>query len=110
LVLAKHQLLLAEIVLEETERALTKKLRFPDSVVALDLAILRRNPVHPTTPAPRDFPLSDPDDARILATALEVGAEVLVTGDRGILNARDRIEGILVTDPRGFWELVRGKR
>jgi predicted nucleic acid-binding protein len=101
--------MLAEIVLEETARALKNKLRFPDSVVALDLAVLRRHPVHPTALPPEESPLSKPDDAQILASALAVGAEVLVTGDRDILDVRDRIHGIVVKNPREFWEMVRGR-
>ena len=107
--MGEHELILAEIVIEETERALREKLRFSDAVIALNVAILRRLPVHPTAEAPEETPLFDPDDARILVSALATGAAVLVTGDRDILDVRDRIEGILIQTPREFWEATRGK-
>lgn len=110
LVMAEHELVIGEIVLEEVERALTKKLRVSPEVVAGDLALLRDRHVHPTARAPKDSPVRDPDDARVLATALAAGAEVLVTGDRHFLDVRDKIRGITVTDPRGFWEMHRGNR
>lgn len=109
-VLAEHELVIGEIVLREVERGLTRKLRVADEVAAVDLALLRGRPVQPTARPPKGSPVRDADDARILATALAAGADVLVTGDRHFLDVRDRIQGITVTDPRGFWELHRGKR
>jgi len=110
LVLVEHELVIGEIVLEEVERALTNKLRVSREVVAGDLALLRDRRVHPTARAPKESPIRDPDDARILATALAAGADLLVTGDHHFLDVRDRIEGITVTHPRGFWEMHRGNR
>jgi putative PIN family toxin of toxin-antitoxin system len=110
LVLAEHELVVGEIVLEEVERSLTKKMRVAREVAAGDMALLRDRHVQPTARAPKESPIRDPDDARILATALAAGADVLVTGDRHFLDVRDRIQGITVTDPRGFWEMHRGTR
>jgi len=110
LVLVEHELVIGEIVLEEVERALTRKLRVAREIVAGELALLRDRQVQPTARAPKGSPVRDPDDARILATALAAGADLLVTGDRHFLDVRDRIQGITVTDPRGFWEMHRGTR
>jgi putative PIN family toxin of toxin-antitoxin system len=110
LTLVEHELVTAEMVLEEVERTLRVKFRMPSDLVAADLALLRRHPVHLTARAPKSSPIPDEDDARILATALAAGAEVLVTGDRDFLDVRDRIQGSVVTDPRGFWEMHRRGR
>jgi putative PIN family toxin of toxin-antitoxin system len=110
LVLAEHELVVGEIVLEEVERSLTKKMRVAREVAAGDMALLRDRHVQPTARAPKESPIRDPDDAQILATALAAGADLLVTGDRHFLDVRDRIQGITVTDPRGFWEMHRGTR
>jgi predicted nucleic acid-binding protein len=107
LVLAEHELVTGEIVLEEVERILTKKMHMPREFVAGALTRLRDRDVEPTARPSKESPLRDSDDARILATALAAGAEVLVTGDRHFLDVRDRIQGIDVTDPRGFWEMHR---
>ena len=103
MVLAEHELMTGEIVLEEVERTITKKMHMPREFVAAALARLRDAHVQSAARPPRDSPVRDPDDARILATALAAGAEVLVTGDRHFLDVHDRIQGIVVTDPRGFW-------
>jgi predicted nucleic acid-binding protein len=108
LILDEHELVLGEIVLAEVERGLRKKLRLPEDIVAQDLAVLRRYPVHPTASPRQGSPISDPDDARVLATALAAGAEVLVTGDAELLDVREQVEGITVINPRGFWEMHRG--
>jgi predicted nucleic acid-binding protein len=107
LVLAEHEIMTGEIVLEEVERTITKKMHMPHGFVAAALARLRDGHVQPTARPPKESPVRDPDDARILATALAAGADVLVTGDHHFLDVRDRIQGIVVTDPRGFWEMHR---
>ena len=109
LALVEHELVIGQIVLEEVERTLTRKLRVPRELVVAALAPLRDRHVQPTARAPKGSPIRDPDDARILATALAAGADLLVTGDCHFLDVRDRIQGITVTDPRGFWEMHRGK-
>jgi len=48
----------------------------------------------------------DADDARILAEAVAGGADVVVTGDRDLLDLADRSPLRIVT-PRVFWELLR---
>ena len=110
LVLAEHELVIGEIVLEGVERALIAKFHMPREFVAGALARLRDRHVQPAARPPKESPIRDPDDARVLATALAAGADVLVTGDRHFLDVGDRIQGITVTDPRGFWEMHRGTR
>lgn len=102
--------MIGEIVLEEVERVLTRKLRVTREIVTGGLALLRDRPFQPTARAPKGSPIRDPDDARILAAALAWRADVLVIGDRHFLAVRDRIQRITVTDPRGFWEMHRGSR
>jgi predicted nucleic acid-binding protein len=47
----------------------------------------------------------DPDDAAVLSDALNASAEVLVTGDRDLLDLEE-IPGVRILNPRGFWSLV----
>jgi predicted nucleic acid-binding protein len=47
----------------------------------------------------------DPDDAVILAEALSAQPDLLVTGDRDLLDL-PRLAGIEIATPRGFWELM----
>ena len=108
LVLSEHELVTSRTVLEEVERVLSKKFAVPPELVAEALELLERHTVAAEAPAPEASPVSDETDARILAAAIAAESEILVTGDRDLLDVRDRIEGIAVTNPRGFWEMIRG--
>lgn len=110
LVLTEHELLTGEVVLEEVERVLTLKFQVPASEVAEILSFLRECPVEPRPAAPAAVAISDPDDAWVLASALDAGAEVLVTGDLALLGLNSAIAELEIMNPRGFWELHRGPR
>ncbi|HET8655122.1 MAG TPA: putative toxin-antitoxin system toxin component, PIN family [Longimicrobiaceae bacterium] len=107
-VLAEHELITAEVVLEELERILTSKIRLPQDVVAEILISLREHPVEPRPESSAAFPVRDPDDAWVLASALAAGAEVLVSGDPDLLEVAEEIPGIRITSPRGLWSMLRG--
>jgi predicted nucleic acid-binding protein len=71
-------------------------------------AFLRASAAFPDTAAvPPPVAVRDPDDAMILSEALVLRADVLVTGDKDLLEAGE-VPGISVLDPRGFWWRVRG--
>jgi hypothetical protein len=72
-------------------------------------AFLRASAVFPDTAAgPPPVAVRDPDDAVILSEALVLRADVLVTGDKDLLEAGE-VPGISILDPRSFWQLVRGE-
>ncbi len=108
LVLTEHELLCAEVVLEEVERVLAHIFRMPAGTVAEIVSFLRLHPVEPRPAAPAPVPAADPDDAWILASA--AGAEILVTGDANLLRLDPEAAGLRILNPRGFWELHRGSR
>jgi uncharacterized protein len=108
LTLAEHELILAEVVLEELERVLTTKLRVPPAVSGEILESLREHPVQPRPDSTGGLSVRDPDDAWVLASALAAGAEVLITGDPDLLEAAGQTRDIRITNPRGFWDMVRG--
>jgi len=109
-VLAEHQLQLSGTVIEEFTRTLIEKIRVPEPVVRDVAAFLRASAsLADTPPEPAPVAVRDPDDAVILSEALSIGADVLVTGDKDLLEAGE-VPGIRVLDPRGFWELVRRQR
>jgi len=107
-VLAGHELVLSSTVLDELTRTLIDKIRVPEPTVREVVAFLRGSASLADTPS-NSLPVAvrDPDDAVILGEALASGADVLVTGDKDLLEA-GQVPGIRILDPRGFWELVRG--
>src|SRR5690606_11760648 len=81
LVLSEHDLVTAEVVLQEVERMLRRKFAMPAAEVEEIVSFLREYPVEPRPDAPASVPVSDPDDAWVLASALAAGADVLITSD-----------------------------
>lgn len=102
-VLAQHQLVTGEVVLRELRRALTRRIKLPSQTVDEILTLLREQEVVGRPAKPADVNLRDPDDAWVVASAVAGHAEVLVTGDRDLLDAADELP-VRVLDPRAFWE------
>lgn len=105
-VLAEHQLLVGETVLEELERTLAGKLLMPAPRVAEVVGFVREHSdvVAPVEPA--RWPRVDPDDRWIVAAALVGEADVVVTGDKDLLGA-GAPAALRIETPRGFWEMLR---
>ena len=106
-VLAEHQLVLGERVLVELGRVLREKMRMPEDSVVEAEAFLRQEAAVISKGAVVDVSIRDPDDVEVLAQALEGLADVLVTGDRDLLDVADRLP-VEVLSPRGFWEKLHG--
>ena len=110
-VLAEHELLVSDVVLEELVRILVGKIGVPKET-AEDIAVFLRSSASMAGKAPTLPPrvgLRDPDDEAILGAARTMGADVLVTGDKDLLEAPP-VPGLRIVDPRGFWQLVRKPR
>jgi uncharacterized protein len=107
LILTEHELLTAEIVLEEVERVLAQKFGMPGHEVERVLAFLREYHVEPRPEMPSSLPVRDPNDRWVLASAIAAGADVLVTGDTALLEIDGKVRQLTITAPRGFWDLHR---
>jgi putative PIN family toxin of toxin-antitoxin system len=108
-VLAEHELLSSATVVEELTRTLAEKIRVPEATVREIAALLRAAAAFPDTAVgPPPVAVRDPDDAVILSEAVALRADVLVTGDKDLLEAGE-VPGIRILDARGFWQLVRGE-
>lgn len=108
-ILAEHELLSSATVCEELTRTLLEKMRVLETTVREIAAFLRASASFPAAPAlSPPVTIRDPDDAVILSEALALRADVLVTGDKDLLEAGE-VTGSSILDPRGFWQLVRGE-
>jgi putative PIN family toxin of toxin-antitoxin system len=112
LLMAEHELLVGEVVLEETRRVLTGKFGVPEEKADEIERLLRQHHVElapdPGSPV-LDLPVEvrDPDDEVVLASAIAAEAEILITGDKDLLDVADRVESLRIMTPRTFWEEVR---
>lgn len=106
LVMAEHQLVVGVTVLAELKRVLRQKMRVPgdiirevDSFLQREASIVGKTKMPPVT-------IRDKSDAAVLAEAVAGGAEVLVTGDRDLLEIEGKLP-IRILTPRGLWEQLR---
>ena len=106
-VVAEHELVVAEVVLEELQRVLRQKFELPQQTVRDILAFLEEHPIQPKPKSASSIRIRDTDDQWVLASALAAKADVLVTGDDDLLDIKGEITGIVITDPRGFWNMRR---
>jgi uncharacterized protein len=104
-VLAEHQLVTGDVVLEELRKVLVRRIKLPAATVQDILLFLRQHEVVPKPSKPSNVAVRDPDDRWILASAVAGRADVLVTGDRDLLDVAAQAP-LSILDPRGFWNLL----
>jgi uncharacterized protein len=107
LVLAEHELITADVVLNELKRVLKHKIQLPGEQIQEILTFLENQTVQPKPISPSSIPVRDEDDQWVLASALAAKADVLITGDKDFLDVANEVSDLTITDPRGFWNFVK---
>jgi putative PIN family toxin of toxin-antitoxin system len=105
-VFASHDLFISEQVLTELRRVLKLKFGVGQDLIDDFIWLLQQDsvlaqPLH----VPR-VKLQDREDLTILAAAITSGAEVLITGDKELLDL-GRVENLRILSPRQFWEEIK---
>ncbi|MCH8157022.1 MAG: putative toxin-antitoxin system toxin component, PIN family [Nitrospinae bacterium] len=103
-----YSLVSSRVVLTEIKKVLTEKFRFTPQKVDRLLRIMEMHEIAPVPQNPSSLPIRDPDDALVLASALEAKADILVTGDKDLLVLGDQA-GIKIVDPRTLWNMLEKK-
>jgi len=105
-IFASHDLFLSEQVLSELGRVL--KLKFGVAQDAIDdfIQLLRQDTVLAKPSRIPRVKLQDKDDLTILAAAITAGAEVLITGDKELLDL-GHVQNLKILNPRQFWEELK---
>lgn len=106
-VLSEQRLVLPDAVREETLRILTDKFKLPSEALDSVVAVLDRCEAAAASGDPSPVPVRDPDDERILADAAGAGVQVMVTGDKDLLDVAEQ-SPIPILSPRAFLMLTRG--
>jgi putative PIN family toxin of toxin-antitoxin system len=107
-VLSSHQLIVSAPLFTELKRVLRQKLQIPAELIDDSIEILQQE-AHFATPS--TFPnveIRDKDDLVILSSALNGNADLLVTGDKELLDL-GKVEDMEIVSPRGFWKKVRAQ-
>ena len=107
LILAEHQLMTGEFILVEFKRVLLNKLKVPDPIADEAEELIRLHHVEPLPDTPSEIPVRDEDDRWGLASALQAEADVLISGDKDLLDIAEQVPQLRMVTPRQFWELVQ---
>lgn len=105
IVLAAHDAVVAQDALRELERVLVEKIAIPLQRAHEAVAFVEGQATVVHTARPATWPQRDPDDRWIVGAALDHGVDVLVTGDRDILEEQQ--DELKTVDPRALLELLR---
>ena len=106
-IFADHQLMTGEVVLKEKKCVLTKKLKVPERKVTNVVIFLRNHHVEPAPDKPSEVKVRDEDDRWVLESAIRAKADILVTGDKDLLDISPKVPQLKIISPRGFWELLQ---
>jgi uncharacterized protein len=107
MVLAEHELMTGEFVLTEFRRVLREKLKVHDQIIQDAEMLIRRYHVEPVPKEPSVVQVRDEDDRWVLASAIHAKADILITGDKDLLDIAEKVEALKIVSPRGFWELLQ---
>jgi putative PIN family toxin of toxin-antitoxin system len=108
-VFASHQLFISEQVLNELNSVLRFKFGVGQDLIDDFIWLLQQDTV---LAQPAQLPrveLQDKDDLPILGAAIAAGAEVLVTGDKELLEL-GHIKDLEILSPRQFWEKLKAQQ
>jgi uncharacterized protein len=104
--LAEHEVIVSEQVLGELTRTLQTKFRTPADLAREMDEFLRRE-AEVVGDAPKlQITVRDEDDIGIVEQAVAGNADVLVTGDRDLIEMGED-KPLPILTPRGFWDLLR---
>jgi putative PIN family toxin of toxin-antitoxin system len=108
-VLASHELVVSQQVLDEARRVLRAKLHVSPGLAADFIRLLEQEAEVAPPARLAGIELDDQDDLPILGAAVAARAEVFVTGDRELVEL-GTVEGMLVVSPRQFWKRLKSRR
>lgn len=108
-VFASHDLFISDQVLNELRRVLKLKFGVGQDLIDDFIQLLQQDSALAKPSQVPKVKLQDTEDLTILAAAITAGAEVLITGDKELLNL-GRVENLEILNPRQFWEKLKEKQ
>ncbi|MGQ0715289.1 MAG: putative toxin-antitoxin system toxin component, PIN family [Gemmatimonadaceae bacterium] len=105
-VIAQHDLVVGEVVLDELRRVLTARFHAPAEKVRELEVYLRSYEVVAKPPEKDPVGVRDAADRWVLATAHHANVDVLITGDADLLAVAKQVRVRIITS-RDFWGELR---
>lgn len=98
-----HELVVSEHLLEELKRILRTKFGAPDDLIAETVWLLHQDTIMASSEPIASIPLRDAADIAIVSAALNGGADILITGDKEMVELKE-FGALQIVTPRQFWE------
>ncbi|NJK92606.1 MAG: putative toxin-antitoxin system toxin component, PIN family [Blastochloris sp.] len=102
-VLAHHTLMLSDYILDELREKLAGKLRVPLPIVESIHTLLVPYRCQVDKLPDLAVNIRDPEDIAVVAFTLSIGTDLLITGDRDLLDIADELP-VRVISPRQFYD------
>jgi predicted nucleic acid-binding protein len=109
IVLAEHEFITGEVVIDELRSVLRRKFGVPAAAVAEIENFLRGYHVEPGSTRLLNLKLTERNNVLVVGSAVQAKAAILITGDQDMLDLEDKPEGLRVVNPRQFWNIAAGK-
>jgi len=103
-----HNLVVSEHLLAELDTVLKEKFAATPEGASDVLWLLRQDTTMADARPFADVPLKDPADVAIVSAALNGNADVLVTGDKEIVELK-QVGSLAILTPRQFWDKERSQ-
>ncbi len=104
--LTSHELVVSAPLFNELRRVLRQKLQIPPELIDDAIEILQQDAHFATPSVAPNVKIRDKDDLTILSSALNGNADLLVTGDKELLDL-GKINDMEIVSPRGFWKKIQ---
>lgn len=108
MVIEFHVLVVSQHLIEELRRILKDKFGASSEMIADTVWLLRQDTIIANSMPLADLPLKDPADVAIVSSAINGDADILVTGDKEMLNLK-RVGRTQIVTVRQFWDKARGQ-
>lgn len=105
-VFSSHELIISDSLLKELKRVLKQKFRVSPFLISEFINVLQQDTI---LVKPVDVPevnIKDKNDLIILASALSGNADLLITGDKELLELA-KVGTLEIVCPRAFWEKLK---
>jgi uncharacterized protein len=106
IIVREHELVTGEVVIGELRRVLIRKFDAPADKVKEVERFLRGYHVEPRPHELPNLNLSERADLMVVGSAINAKGEVLLTGDREMLDLKKKPAGLRIMSPREFWNLA----
>lgn len=106
-ILSEHDLMTGEFVLTEFKRVLKVKMKVPEKFIQDAESLLRHYHIEAVPEVPSTYTIRDADDRWVLESAIRAKADVLITGDKDLLEITEQVKELNILTPRAFWERIQ---